>query len=64
MSDAIQVGDKVSWLHAYLYGAKRVRQGKVVTLTGSYAYVKTRRDSKPMLVALALLNKVESNVKA
>lgn len=67
MTTTIQIGDRVSWVAGaeWTDGAMpvplvaRVRQGKVVTITGTSAYVRTRRSSKPVLVRLDKLTKVQ-----
>lgn len=59
MTTTIKPGDRVQWLHTFLYGAQRTRSGKVLTITGAHAYVRTRRSGKPVLVSLDRLTKVQ-----
>ena len=65
MSEAIKVGDRVQWVDGFSWehgpsqARERTRQGKVITITATSCYVRTRRSGKPLLVALGKLTKVE-----
>lgn len=54
MSD-FKAGDKVQWVHVFLYGTRRVRKGRIVSIGGMYATVKPCNGAQRLTVSLARL---------